>query len=167
MNLIAAVDNNWGIGYHGKLLFSLPPDLQHFKRLTENKVVVMGLATFISLPGSKALENRINIVLSDDNDFTAEDVMVCHSLKSLFSVIKQYQPADVFVSGGQAIYELLVDYCSCAYITKVDAVAEADRYFPNIDKMNNWEIVAESPVNTYNDLNFVFAEYINKHPKKH
>jgi len=161
MNLIAAVDNNWGIGYCGKLLFSIPEDMQHFKRLTENKVVIMGQATLQSLPNSKALKNRINIILSDDESFSTDDVIVCNSLESLLAVIKQYEPADVFVSGGQAIYELLADYCSHAYITKIDAAAEADRRFPNIDERDNWKLVSESAEKTHGDLKYKFTEYIN------
>lgn len=50
MKAIVAVDLNWGIGYKGNLLKSIPPDLKRFKELTINKVVVMGRETFESLP---------------------------------------------------------------------------------------------------------------------
>ena len=63
MNLIVATGILRGIGYGGKPLFSLPPDLKFFKEKTTGKVVVMGSATYESLP-VRPLPNRVNIVLS-------------------------------------------------------------------------------------------------------
>ena len=34
MNIIAAVDRNWGIGYRGRLLVSIPNDQRHFREET-------------------------------------------------------------------------------------------------------------------------------------
>lgn len=53
MKVIVAVDLNWGIGYGGKLLQSIPEDMKFFKEKTVGNVVVMGRETFKSLPGKK------------------------------------------------------------------------------------------------------------------
>ena len=45
MNLIVAVDKNWGIGYQNKLLNSIPEDMKYFRETTTGKVVVMGRKT--------------------------------------------------------------------------------------------------------------------------
>ena len=58
MNLIAAVDNNWGIGKDGKLLTSIPKDMKFFREKTTGNVVVMGRKTLESFPGQKPLPNR-------------------------------------------------------------------------------------------------------------
>lgn len=42
MNVIVAVDKNWGIGKDNKLLVSIPSDMKFFREETMNKVVVMG-----------------------------------------------------------------------------------------------------------------------------
>lgn len=42
MNLIVAVDKNWAIGLHNKLLVSIPADMKFFRETTMGKVVVMG-----------------------------------------------------------------------------------------------------------------------------
>ena len=42
MNLIVAVDKNWGIGNNNKLLVSIPSDMKFFRQETSGKVVVMG-----------------------------------------------------------------------------------------------------------------------------
>ena len=59
------------------------------------------------------------------------------------------------------LYSLLLDYCSTAYITMINAEAEADRFFPNIDKMANWHLVSESEVKEHEGVTFTFRVYEN------
>jgi dihydrofolate reductase len=64
MKLIIACDPKGGIGYNGKLPWSnIQGDLPRFKELTTNKSIVMGRATWDSLP-RKPLPNRTNYVFS-------------------------------------------------------------------------------------------------------
>ena len=51
MNAIVCVDNNWGIGRDNDLLYHIPADMKFFKEHTMGNVVVMGMATLLSLPG--------------------------------------------------------------------------------------------------------------------
>ena len=81
MNIIVNVDKNWAIGKGGALLFPIDADLKNFKRLTLNKIVVMGRKTLESLPGGKPLKDRRNIVLSKTLPET-EGLHVCRSLAS-------------------------------------------------------------------------------------
>jgi dihydrofolate reductase len=158
MNVIVAVDNNWGIGCGNELLYSIPEDMQYFRKKTKNKVVIMGLCTFMSLPNSKPLKNRVNIVLSHE-DIIIENAVVCRTVEQVLSEAKKYDPADVFVIGGQSVYELFLDYYTYAYITKINAGADADRFFPDIDKINGWKVVAESEIKKHGELEFKFLEY--------
>ena len=64
MNLIAAVDRNWGIGKNGRLLAAIPEDQRLFREETLGKTVIMGRKTLESLPGGKPLYGRKTIVLS-------------------------------------------------------------------------------------------------------
>ena len=64
MKAIAAVDKNLAIGNKGKLLFSLPGDLAHFKAATIGGVVIMGRKTLESIPGGRPLPGRHTMVLS-------------------------------------------------------------------------------------------------------
>ena len=84
MKAIVNVDKNWGIGIGNSLLNHLSPDMKFFKEKTTGNVVVMGKSTFLSFPGQKALPNRVNIVLTKDESWSAPDVIVCHSLDELF-----------------------------------------------------------------------------------
>jgi dihydrofolate reductase len=163
MNLIVAVDNNRGIGYDGKLLFSIPDDMAYFKKTTAGKVVVMGLATLRSLPKSKPLSNRTNIILSHEGT-PIEGAIVCGSVEQVLSEARKHAPADVFVIGGESVYAALLDYCTRAYITKINAAVKADRYFPNIDERENWALESESETRIYEGTEYKFTEYVNKTP---
>ena len=165
MNLIVAVDKNWGIGINGDLLFSIPEDKKIFRHTTLNKVVVMGHSTFKSLPDSAPLKNRTNIVLSKDKTLKMEGAVVCNSIEQLMNTISAYDDNDVFVIGGQAVYAQLIDYCKTAYVTRIDSAVKADKYFPAIDKMDNWEIVNVSDKKEYDGLAFAFYQYQNNSPK--
>ena len=73
MNLIVAVDNNWGIGSNNDLLFNLKQDMAFFREKTMNKIVVMGDRTLASFPGGNPLKNRINVCISDNPEFKKEN----------------------------------------------------------------------------------------------
>ena len=45
------------------------------------------------------------------------------------------------------------------HVTKIDHDYEADAYFPNLDKDDEWEITAESEEQTYFDLPYYFVKY--------
>ena len=60
---IAAVDENWGIGFNGQLLEDIPEDKAHFKELTNDNIVIMGRKTWDSLD-HKPLPGRMNIIIT-------------------------------------------------------------------------------------------------------
>ena len=89
MNLIVAVSKNWAIGKGNKLLFSIPEDMQFFKKMTLGKVVLMGYNTFLSLPKQQPLKDRVNIVLAPSG-VAFDGVTVVNTLEELFSEVKKY-----------------------------------------------------------------------------
>lgn len=160
MNFIVAVTNDYAIGKNNDLLFHLPTDLKYFKATTLNKVVVMGDKTYYSLP-KRPLPNRITIVLSNNPEFNETGITIVRNLDQLFNEIKKYNPEDIFVSGGASVYNLLMDYCTKAYITKIDKIVPADTYIKNIEQMSNWELESSGPVQTENGLDFSFKVFKN------
>ena len=159
MNLIAAVDKNWAIGYQNKLLTSIPEDMKFFRQTTTGKVVVMGRKTLESFPGKKPLKNRTNIVLTKNPSYQAEGAIVVHSEDELREELKKYDSEDIFVIGGESIYRQLLDECDKAYITKIEYAYTADAYFPNLDEMPEWKITQDSEEQTYFDLEYYFVKY--------
>lgn len=162
MNLIVAVDKNWGIGKDNKLLVSIPEDMKFFRETTTNKVVVMGRKTLESFPNGLPLKKRVNIIFSRDTNFTVKDAIVVHSLDELHKALEPYNTDDVYVIGGQSIYELLLDECDTAHVTKINYEYKADAFFPNLDEKPEWQIVADSDEHTYFDVEYYFYKYQKK-----
>lgn len=161
MNLIAAVDNNWGIGKNGKLLVSIPEDMKYFRNTTLGNVVVMGRKTLESFPGKRPLPDRTNIVLSTNPNFSVNGAVTVHSVEELDRELSKYDTDDVFVIGGEQIYSLLYDRCDTAYITKIDYSYDADARFPDLDRDPSWQCIGESEEQTYFNLTYVFTTYKN------
>lgn len=162
MNVIAAVDKNWGIGNKNELLVSIPADMKFFREMTTGKVVVMGRKTLESFPNGLPLKNRVNIVLTRDNAYKAPGAILVHDMEELLEELKKYPSEDIYVIGGEKIYTQLLDQCDVAHITKIDFAFEADAYFPNLDEKPEWEITADSEEQTYFDLEYYFYRYERK-----
>lgn len=161
MNLIACADKNWGIGLNGKLLFRIPEDLKRFKAMTTDKIVVMGRKTLESLPGSKPLPNRTNIVFSRSKDFKARDAMVINSIDDFLKAYEVQNNENIFVIGGEEIYRKLTPFCKYAYITRVDKAVFSDAHIDDFDKLKNFRLAERSPEFEYKDLKYAFYTYEN------
>ena len=162
MNLIAAVDKHWAIGNKGQLLVSIPGDRKLFRDETLGKVVVMGRKTLESLPGGQPLYGRTTIVLSRNPEYKVKGAAVCHSIEEALKEIEKYPEEEIFVAGGQQIYELFLPYCNTVHVTCIDYCYEADTYFPDLDKADEWEMDLESEEETYFNLCYTFRRYVRR-----
>ena len=156
MNLIACVDENWGIGYGGKLLVQIPMDQKMFRQDTMGKIVVMGRRTYEGLPGPRPLDGRINIVLSEKKDFAPKGVEVTGSVAETFKLLDEYKEKgytddDIFIIGGEKVYEVFIPYCDVAHITYVEYDYTADTHLRNLEKDPEWVLADESDEETYFD----------------
>lgn len=142
MEIIVAVDSNWGIGRGTQLLLPIREDLKRFKSLTTGKTVVYGRKTLESFPGQKPLPKRKNIILSRQME-EAEDRVVVRSYDELFNLLKDED--DVKLIGGASVYSDLLDYCDAVELTVIEhAFTDVEHYFPNLDERVNWQLVSES-----------------------
>lgn len=164
MNFIVAVDENWGIGANGDLLVRLSDDMKFFKKTTLGKTVVMGRATFDSLPGRKPLPGRRNIVITRDKNFFAEGVEVCNNAEDVFSLAEKDSTEDFFIIGGEQIYNYFLPYCKKAFITKIHSKFTADKFIPDLDKIENWTKISEGETLSCQGYDFCFTEYENLKP---
>ena len=135
INCIVAVDKNQGIGFNGQLPWPhLKEDMLWFKTITSNNVVVMGSKTFKSLP--KPLPNRINVVISKNKlencDHTFNDPGT-----ALDFLLNKYQDKEIFIIGGEAIYQQYMDIIDRFYITEINHEYQCDRYFDLTYVKNN------------------------------
>ena len=167
MNYIACVDENWGIGKNGDLLFSIKGDMKFFRETTLGKTVVMGRKTLLSFPGSKPLKNRRNIVLTKNRDFSCEGAEIVHGIDELFALLKDSKEDsdNIFVIGGAQIYNALYKFCKTAYITKVSADGNADVFIKDLDKEQDWTVSSKSQSFCENGLEYTFYTYENSSPE--
>lgn len=132
MKAIVAVDNEWGIGKDGDLLFRIKEDMKFFKETTLGKVVVMGRKTFESLPNKQPLKNRINLVVTSDKTLESYDNVIFGDMDKINEEIKKYDTNDIFIIGGASIYKQFIHRCDTVYVTHNEATYNADTYMPNL-----------------------------------
>lgn len=159
MNMIVAVDNNWAIGNKGQLLISIPADHKMFRNETTGKVVVLGRKTLDTFPNSQPLPQRQNIILSTKRDYKVKGAVVINSIENLLDELKKYPSEDVYIIGGETVYNQMLPYVDTVHVTKIDREYDADAYFPNLDKDEGWEITAESDEQYYFDTTYEFCKY--------
>lgn len=158
INLIAAVDKKWAIGYKNKLLISIPDDMKFFMQTTTGGVCIMGKGTLDSLPAGKPLKNRVNIVLTHDRSFKENGAVVVYSVEEALSKLSEYE-GNIYIIGGESIYRQFLPYTDTAYITYIDYSYQSDRYFPNLDEDKEWKMVDESEEQTYFNVEYYYRKY--------
>ena len=162
---IVHADKNWGIGKGNDMMFSLPKDMKYFRQTTLNHTVVMGGNTLRSFPNQQPLKNRVNIVLSRGQ--VRDDCIIVPDYATLLTQIKTRQNKDdIYVIGGGAVYKELLPYIDEALVTKVDAVGDAEVFFPNLDKDENFVCIDEGEPIDDNGYTIRFTRYknLNKRP---
>lgn len=158
ITLIAAVAQNRAIGFENHLIYHLREDLRRFKQLTTGHTVLMGRHTFESLPKG-ALPNRRNIVLSQ----TMQHFEGCDTFASLEEALWHCTADEqVFVIGGQTIYEQTLPLADRLCMTEIDDTPQqADAFFPSYEE---WKKVAEErhEADDTHPHAFAFVDYKKK-----
>lgn len=162
ISAIVAVDNNWGIGFNGELLEKIPEDMKYFKELTTDHIVVMGRKTWDSLP-KKPLKDRLNIILtSKKKQVSDNNISFVSSLDLLKDGLFEADAygEEIFIIGGGSIYKELLPLCDRVYVTKICKDHEnVDTYFPDLDKMPEWEVSTCTELREYDGLYYSFLTY--------
>lgn len=133
--LVAAVGENGVIGRAGGMPWRLQSDMQHFKRLTIGKPVMMGRKTYKSI--GKPLKDRTNIVLTRDLSLAAPGAVLATSLDAALAYARkdaeQRGVDEIMVIGGSDVFEATMPMAARLEITHVHSKAEGDVTFPPID----------------------------------
>lgn len=160
INIVVAIASNHAIGKANQLLWHLPEDLKHFKRITSGHPIIMGRKTYESI--GKPLPNRTNIVVTRDRNYTVENIEITHSLKE---AIEKAQAIDeeVFILGGGELYRQAMELTDKIYLTVVHHEFEGDTFFPEIDEEVWEESQREHHLKDEKNLySYDFVEYIRK-----
>ena len=157
MNVIVAVNSDWGIGYNSTQTIVFPEDRQHFKKITDGGVVIAGRVTFEDF--GRPLPNRKNIVLSRDRSYGADGVTVAHSIEEVLAMVSGCSADKVFVIGGGSVYDQFLPQCTHAYITKIHKAPPSDTFFPNLDELPDWSLITRGETQESGGINYSFNLY--------
>ena len=162
ITLIAAMANNRVIGRDGGLPWRLPADLRRFKAVTKGHQVVMGRKTFESLPGP--LPNRRNIVVTRQEGYAPEGVVVAHSLEAAIAEAATHASGPdepLFILGGATIYTAALPLADQIDLTLVDAEVEGDTRFPEFEEAAWVEAESfEHPADAENEHAFRVVQFV-------
>ncbi len=159
LSVIAAIAKNNVIGKDNRLIWHLPADLKHFKKVTMGAPIIMGRKTYESI--GRALPGRTSVVITRQKNYSAPSCIVVDSLDKAMQLLKE--EAQVFVIGGAEIYKQALPKADKLFITKIDASFEGDTFFPEID-YDAWTLVEkqERLPDEKNKFHCTFLTYTKK-----
>lgn len=129
------------IGVDGTLPWHLPEDQAHFKALTSGHPVLMGRATWDSLPARfRPLPGRANIVLSRRPGLELPGAVVVPDVAAALEVV---DGRDAWVIGGAQVYAAFAPLADRLEVTEVDLVVRGDTPAPVLD--DSWEPAGRVP----------------------
>lgn len=137
ISLIVAMDKNRVIGKDNDIPWRIPKDWQYVKRITTGHPIILGRKNLESI--GKALPGRRNIILTRDKKFTFKGCEMAYSIQDALELCENEE--EVFIFGGEQIYEMFLPYVEKMYITKIHHEFEGDTFFPKIN-FNEWKEVS-------------------------
>jgi dihydrofolate reductase len=142
ISIIAALDELGGLGKENQLLWRIPDDLKHFKKLTMGHCVLLGRKTFESI--GKALPGRTLLVLTTKKslDFSSDEerVIQVSSVEEALQWANKRGEPELMVAGGAAVYKEVLPLAETLYLTRIHGKKEADVFFPCF-KNEDWELL--------------------------
>ena len=139
MAIVVAVADNGVIGRGNSLPWDLPDDLQHFKRTTMGRPIIMGRKTFESI--GRPLPGRLNIILTRDAEWKSPGVSVANSIERAIDIAEGQALIDgadsVMVIGGAEVYRQALPFASRAFLTRVHGEVAGDAFF-DLGQIASW-----------------------------
>ena len=130
LHAIVAMAPNRVIGKDGDLPWHLPEDLKLFKARTLHHPIIMGRATFESLPKQRPLPKRRNIVISTTLE-KREGIEIIRNIRELLSLSIT---GDAYLIGGARVFEAHLSLCDSLILTVVKQPYEGDTFMPPFEE---------------------------------
>ncbi|MTI62995.1 type 3 dihydrofolate reductase [Methylophaga sp.] len=154
--IIVATDEQGLIGKDNDLPWRLSADLQHFKRVTMDKPIIMGRRTHESI--GRPLPGRQNIVISSRDNYQAQGCDVVNSLDEALALCRAQE--EVMIMGGASLYQQTLALADKLYLTLVHTRLEGDTWFPDWSA-EEWKLVSreDHQADEKNDYDYSFLLY--------
>jgi len=156
ISIIVAASENNVIGKNNQLIWHLPADLQHFKKITMGHTIIMGRKTFESI--GRPLPGRVSIIITRNKNFTANGCIVVNSLEE--AIKKADHQKEIFIIGGAEIFNQSMTIAQKIYFTHIFHQFDGDTFFPKIDE-KLWKMTKEErfDADEKNKFSYSFCEY--------
>lgn len=129
IGLIVAYSKNKVIGSNGHIPWNIKGELDRFKALTLNNIIIMGRKTFEDI--GRILPNRTTIVVSKTMFL---NYMNCFTVSSLEKALFYCNNRDVFIVGGSRLYNEAISIVDKMFVTEVEGEYIGDVFFPEFDE---------------------------------
>jgi dihydrofolate reductase len=86
----------------------------------------------------KALNGRVNIVITTQKDASFENAVTVNSVKDALFVARDGDYKEVFIIGGGQIFNEVLTKADKVYLTRVHTELKGDVFFPELNK--DWKL---------------------------
>lgn len=133
VNFVVSVDNLFSIGDSGTTPWKMKDDRKHLEELTDGGILVMGYNTYKRVGHLLANSNReIRVLSKKHTKKTTNSNVIFYNSPKLILEKKRADYREIFVIGGQQVFELLFNKVTDIYITFVDTAIFGEATFPEI-----------------------------------
>lgn len=151
ISVIAAYAHGRVIGRDGQIPWNIPEDKTRFRELTTGNVVIMGRRTYEEI--GRPLPNRETILVSSTRVVEQEG---CTTVSSLRDALECAAGRDVFICGGERLYQEALPLADRLYLTEIDRDIAGDRHFPAFDRQD-YQLIEQRQIE--GDIPFAFRTY--------
>ncbi len=134
LSAIIALDVNNGFAKDGNIPWKSKTDMNFFKLETIGKTVIMGYNTLLSLPNSKPLKGRQNIIITNNKekgkDYIQYDNILFFGFEETLDYINNNTNQDYIVIGGIQIIEIFLPYIKTLFLTRFKTDFNCDKFYP-------------------------------------
>jgi dihydrofolate reductase len=149
ISIIAAIDSKSGIGKDHKIPWHITEDLVRLKNLTIGHVTILGRSSFESMlgyyekSGRQTMSQRTHIVITRDSNYVVEEKygLAVNSIEEAIRIAKEKEKEEIFIIGGQQIFDQTIGIAGRLYLTIVQDDFECDTFFP--DYANFTKVISE------------------------
>lgn len=139
LQIIVAVDEKGGFAKGGKIPWNYKVDWEHFKKVTNKSICIMGRKTYDDIiarkpkswKGKKALNGRDVYVITNDANFKGKGIVgFATSVRIIMDKIPSDDDRNIFLLGGEKLYIQHIVTATRIHMTIVPGIYNCDRKFP-------------------------------------
>lgn len=138
ISIIAAMDEHRVIGKDNKVPWHLREDLIHLKNLIKGHTIILGRKTFDSLSwyygkSGRSMPGKLYIIVTHNKNYkpSGENTLVAHSVDEALLKARQEDDNEIFIIGGQRIFEQTITRVDKLYLTIIEGNFAGDAFFPD------------------------------------